>query len=427
MGNSVPGDGTHVKVTDWDTGTTEPGSSGSPLFNQDHRVIGQLHGGYAACGNDDADWYGKFSVSWTGSSSSNRLVDHLDSAGTGSLTADTLWPGASGIMVSPGGVFTAEGPAGGPFTPASQTYTIRNMDDIPLGYSVSTPDNWLDITNATGTIAVGGTIDVEVVINTNANNFANGSYTATVNFVNTTNNDGDTARGIKLFVGVPEPVYEWNMDTNPNWSTQGQWAYGQPTGGGGEYGNNDPTSGATGTNAFGYNLNGDYTNNMPEYHLTTGAIDCSNLSRTTLKFQRYLNVETSTYDHAYIRVSADGSNWTDVWSNSGEIIDNSWRQVEYDISEVADGQPQVYIRWTQGTTDSSWLYSGWNIDDVEIWATNTDDCPVDFNGDGEVNTLDVLDFLNAYTAGDQSADFNGDGDVNTLDVLAFLNAYNEGC
>jgi probable HAF family extracellular repeat protein len=54
-------------------------------------------------------------------------------------------------------------------------------------------------------------------------------------------------------------------------------------------------------------------------------------------------------------------------------------------------------------------------------------CAADFNGDGEVNTLDVLSFLNAWNAGDPSGDFNGDGSINTLDVLAFLNAWNAGC
>jgi lysyl endopeptidase len=89
LGTSIPGDGTHVRITDWDLGTTEPGSSGSPLFNQDHRVIGQLHGGYAACGNDDSDWYGRFSVSWTGGgSSSSRLRDWLDPLNTGAMFLD---------------------------------------------------------------------------------------------------------------------------------------------------------------------------------------------------------------------------------------------------------------------------------------------------------------------------------------------------
>lgn len=54
-------------------------------------------------------------------------------------------------------------------------------------------------------------------------------------------------------------------------------------------------------------------------------------------------------------------------------------------------------------------------------------CGADFNGDGAVNTLDVLTFLNAWSAADPRADFNGDGSVNTLDVLGFLNAWSAGC
>ena len=54
-------------------------------------------------------------------------------------------------------------------------------------------------------------------------------------------------------------------------------------------------------------------------------------------------------------------------------------------------------------------------------------CAGDFNDDGQVNTLDVLAFLNAWTAGDPAADFNEDGEINTLDVLAFLNAWAAGC
>ena len=54
-------------------------------------------------------------------------------------------------------------------------------------------------------------------------------------------------------------------------------------------------------------------------------------------------------------------------------------------------------------------------------------CAADFNGDGSVNTLDVLAFLNAWVANDAGADINGDGEINTLDVLAFLNLWNAGC
>lgn len=94
LANAVPGDGTHVRVTDWDLGTTEPGSSGSPLFNQDHQVIGQLHGGYASCTSQTSDWYGKFSVSWTGGgTASSRLSDWLDPIGSGETEIGTLGGG----------------------------------------------------------------------------------------------------------------------------------------------------------------------------------------------------------------------------------------------------------------------------------------------------------------------------------------------
>lgn len=91
LGNDVPGDSTHVRVENWDVGTTEPGSSGSPLFNQDHRVIGQLHGGYASCSSATSDWYGRFSTSWNGDGTANsRLRDHLDAANTGAMVTDTI-------------------------------------------------------------------------------------------------------------------------------------------------------------------------------------------------------------------------------------------------------------------------------------------------------------------------------------------------
>jgi hypothetical protein len=90
-GQSSPGDSTHVRIVDWDKGTTEPGSSGSPLFNSSHRVIGQLHGGGAACGNDLSDYYGRFHTSYQGDGTkTGSLRDHLDPDKTGKLTTDTI-------------------------------------------------------------------------------------------------------------------------------------------------------------------------------------------------------------------------------------------------------------------------------------------------------------------------------------------------
>ncbi|MBU1074446.1 trypsin-like peptidase domain-containing protein, partial [bacterium] len=361
LGTAVPGDGSHIRIEDWDVGTTEPGSSGSPLFDQDHHVVGQLHGGYAACGNNDSDWYGRVSVSWPAG-----LGTYLDPLGLGVTAWDLLAPYATGLRVSAGS-YDGQGDQGGPFTPASFAYTLTNNGDTPLDYEASADVNWVDVGNATGSLAAGGQATVTVSFNANANALGIGSHNGTLGFVNVTNHDGDTTRAVNLQVGVPEIVYEWNMDTDPLWNAEGDWAWGQPQGSGGQYGNGDPTAGFTGAYVYGYNLAGDYPNSLPERHLTTQAIDCSGLEAVTLKFQRWLNVERPAYDHAYLRVSNDGVAYTTLWENGAEVTDNAWSQYAFDISAYADGQATVYLRWTQGTTDGSWQYSGWNIDDVEIW------------------------------------------------------------
>jgi V8-like Glu-specific endopeptidase len=86
----------HWRVPSWDEGVTEGGSSGSPLFDENHRTIGQLHGGGSSCGLAPAqlwDDYGKFSISWEGEgSNSNRLRNWLDPSNLGSLFIDGLDP-----------------------------------------------------------------------------------------------------------------------------------------------------------------------------------------------------------------------------------------------------------------------------------------------------------------------------------------------
>ena len=71
------------------------GSSGSPLLNAAHKVIGQLLGGTTSnCTYTNGNgWYGKFDVSWTGNgndSISRRLNCWLDSLNTGVQTLEGL-------------------------------------------------------------------------------------------------------------------------------------------------------------------------------------------------------------------------------------------------------------------------------------------------------------------------------------------------
>jgi hypothetical protein len=194
-------------------------------------------------------------------------------------------------------------------------------------------------------------------------------------------------------------IYENNFDANPGWTVQTLWAFGTPTGQGGEYGGPDPTSGHTGTKVYGYNLNGDYENNLPEKHLTSTPIDCTGKYGVRLNFWRWLGVEQPAYDHAYVRVSNNGTTFTNVWQNTAEVADTSWHEMDLDISAVADNKPAVYLRWTMGTTDVGWRFCGWNVDDVKLTALICEPpWPVgDLNCDGSVNFGDINPFVLALT------------------------------
>lgn len=67
------------KVSHWELGTTEPGSSGAPLFNEKHRLIGTLTGGRSTCGYPFDDYFTKFGVAWNSyPDSTNQLKYWLD-------------------------------------------------------------------------------------------------------------------------------------------------------------------------------------------------------------------------------------------------------------------------------------------------------------------------------------------------------------
>ena len=116
--------GNYWDINQWEDGTTEPGSSGSPLFDgNSKRIVGQLYGGTASCTSITYDTYGKTSVSWN-----NGLSTYLD-------------PNNSGLQILDG---TSIG--------GGLTILHDDLDDMP--YGGETLNITADITSNVGDVEV---------------------------------------------------------------------------------------------------------------------------------------------------------------------------------------------------------------------------------------------------------------------------------
>jgi Peptidase family C25/Propeptide_C25/Dockerin type I domain len=227
-------------------------------------------------------------------------------------------------------------------------------------------------------------------------------------------------------------IFQDDFESDLGWTISGGlWQRGIPTGQGGmeiQYPVPDPTEGCVGPNVFGYNLYGDYENDLPAVHITSPIIDCSGRNNVHLKFCRWLGVEQPLYDTARIMVSNDGVNWTQVWINYATIGDLEWEHLEYDISEIADDQQNVFVRWIMGPTDGGLRLAGWNIDDVRIVSY---ECVAhicgDANSDETVNVSDAVHIINYVFVGGnppdpmEAGDTNCDSTCNVSDALWIIN------
>jgi hypothetical protein len=152
----------HVFWAPGGVGTTEGGSSGSPLYSPDRRVIGQLHGGLASCSTTGAahsDYYGRIFTSWTGGgSSASRLSDWLDPSGSGVGFIDGT--GAGGNL-DPVARFTA--------VVRGDWVSLKDVSTDAYGTIVSRVWDYGDgsgstASNAVKTYAAAGTYDIMLTV-----------------------------------------------------------------------------------------------------------------------------------------------------------------------------------------------------------------------------------------------------------------------
>jgi choice-of-anchor B domain-containing protein len=160
--------------------------------------------------------------------------------------------------------------------------------------------------------------------------------------------------------------------------------------------------------------------------LTSPAFDLSDSPHARLEYAYWFNVDGNLAPNMMVEVSGDGGATWVAAANHGRAA--GWRRHSVRPASHVSPGPDVRVRFrVSNVVGMATVEAG--IDDVRLVAPVCDGCLADYNGDGAVDTQDVLAYLNDFTGSTNEGDpdLNGDGEVNTLDFLLFLNLYVEGC
>jgi hypothetical protein len=111
----------------------------------------------------------------------------------------------AGILnVSPVTNVISTGRVNGVFTNLSTTYTLVNTGDASLNYSVTNPEEYVSISNASGSLGISEEIDILIYLNNiTLKNKNVGTYDSTITF--TSSGDGSTTRSLSIIVNPIEP------------------------------------------------------------------------------------------------------------------------------------------------------------------------------------------------------------------------------
>jgi uncharacterized repeat protein (TIGR01451 family) len=107
------------------------------------------------------------------------------------------------LSITPSTGLDSSGYIGGPFSPASQLYSLTNTGYAALSWSASKSQGWLTLSATSGTLGAGDVATVTASINSSANALPAGYYSDTIAFTNLTSGIGSDIRGVSLNVRPP--------------------------------------------------------------------------------------------------------------------------------------------------------------------------------------------------------------------------------
>ncbi len=370
--------------------TTEGGSSGSPLYDQNHRIIGQLWGGGASCSNLlSPDYYGRFSNSWnpSGSNSTNRLMDWLDPNSSGVNTVDGYDPNQPTVALD-AGMLNFTNPTAGFSACVSSinpVATLRNsgintLTSVTINYQLNanTPQSfpW------TGSLTTSQTTPINIpTINVTPGNHTLRVWTSNPNGGTDMNFNNDTA-SVSFTITNPTtnslPIQEnfeattfpptgWNR-VNPDNATT--WARVTTAGGFGL------STASMRVDNFNYNAIGqrDYMES-PTFDLTS--VTDPVIVVFDVAYARY---SANNHDSLIVSVTTDcGGTWTRLYAKGNQILSTNgganitsaftpnasqWRKDTVSLQTYL-GQPNVKVRFENYCGYGNNLY----VDNINITSS----------------------------------------------------------
>jgi hypothetical protein len=163
--------------------------------------------------------------------------------------------------------------------------------------------------------------------------------------------------------------------------------------------------------------------------LTSPMLDaCGEFSALVSYYRWYSNTEGS-YPEAGIfevEVSDDGgANWTplETVGPDGPEVDGGWFHKEFVVGDFVEVTDAFRIRFKASDLNEQSIVEA-AVDGIELKLIDCEGLPEDINGDGVINTEDLLLLLAAWgPCPGCPEDINGDGVVNTEDLLLLLGAW----
>ncbi len=388
--NQVNANETHLRVI-WEEGTTEGGSSGSPLFDQDQLIIGQLHGGQASCELPFApDWYGKFSLSWDARAQpTERLQDWLDP-----IAQDVMSLGGKehiplendiGIDAITLEALPCDIGSNTPFVARLVNRGETGYTNLVLNYEVKDQDGNLTSSGSTqlNSLAAGGV--EEVSFNADVSFEYSLELSLDQNF--TDDNQLNNRRIFKVgsfdipLINQFPYIQNFEQDAD-SWQDFNQvviWERGTPNG-------TIINTASNGNNAWTTVLDGNYSNNQDEA-LLSPIFDFSNMIEPEISADVFINLENQ-YDGVQLQVSTDcgttwirlgdldsGENWynqitlNDLFGSSGDPIwsgtdFDDWQRVRHPLMDFI-GESRVQFRFLF-RSDISNVNEGFGLDNFRI-------------------------------------------------------------